>query len=69
MNLATALSVRTATEMRHVLSAIPDPETRENVYKAFAEADLKWKQNLVRMVGQKQADKVFSVLASEVPEP
>ena len=71
MNLAKALTVKTATEITCVLHAIDknDTNTRQRVSLAFKEAANEWREHLINMIGEEQAKEVFAALEQELPTP
>ncbi|MCJ2090989.1 hypothetical protein MKK67_00470 [Methylobacterium sp. J-072] len=67
MNLTKALSVQTATQKQQILARLPDnSEIREMVNSAFAEAATVWKDRLRNMIGENEAEEVFTALEKEI---
>ncbi len=67
MNIAKALSVKTATEMTAVMAVIDDDDTKQKVAAAFQKAEDAWRIRLEHMIGEKQAKRVFVALDRKLP--
>jgi hypothetical protein len=67
MNAFKVFSVKTATEMVRVISAIKDTETREKVISAFRDAEEDWTSDLVAMVGDRDYEIIREYLKRDIP--